>query len=63
MKKIRYIEPIMRFNPGIQKYEPELPLLKDGKKVREKGIMWKLIWILVGISLMLVFFMLVSRSL
>ena len=63
MKRFRYIKPTMRFNPGTQKYEPELPLHKTGKRIQDREIMWKLIWVLIGISLMLAFFMFVLRFL
>lgn len=37
----------MKFNPGLKKYEPELPLRKRGRKVQSK-VDWKWILIILG---------------
>ena len=46
-KKIKYVNPLMKFNTGLHKYEPELPLKKVGKKPQLKiGWTW---WITIAI--------------
>ncbi|GBE20102.1 MAG TPA: hypothetical protein ENG87_05200 [Candidatus Pacearchaeota archaeon] len=44
---MKYIKPSMKFNPGLKKYEPELPLRKRGRKVQSK-VDWKWILIILG---------------
>jgi hypothetical protein len=46
----------MKFNPGLKKYEPELPLKKSDKKVMIKFNWIKFLLILLGIIAMGVLF-------
>jgi hypothetical protein len=56
-KKIREIQLPMRFNPGLSKYEPELPTRKAKSKIREVEVVktkrnWWAFWYIV-ISLLI----------
>lgn len=44
--KIKEIKLPMKFNPGLQKYEPTLPILKKGKKPKIK-VDWSIIILLI----------------
>jgi len=57
-KKIKFLKIPMKFNPGKQKYEPNLPLTKKGEKPKIK-INWhlmSLIIILLLITLTIIIF-------
>ncbi len=49
---MNYKNPPMKFNVGLKKYEPDLPKAKKGKE--PKISMWKIILILLGITLVAV---------
>jgi len=53
-KKLKELKLPMKFNPGTKKYEPSLPIVKKGKKVKLKDI-WKIIIFLLILILVLVF--------
>lgn len=52
-KKLKDIKPIMKFNPGTQKYEPQLPLRKGRSKIK---INWLLVIILIILFIFLIYF-------
>ena len=41
----------MKFNIGLEKFEPELPIQKIGKKVKIK-FSWELVTIIIGLIIM-----------
>jgi len=45
-KNIQFDSLPMKFNPGLKKYEPELPLKKLNKEIQIK-VDWKWIWIII----------------
>lgn len=47
MKKQKELKLPMEFNPGLNKYEPELPLKKSNKKIKFSWI--KFVLILLGL--------------
>ena len=54
MKKQRKAKEIslpMKFNIGLEKFEPELPIQKIGKKVKIK-FSWELVTIIIGLIIM-----------
>ncbi len=51
----------MKFNPGLQKYEPSLPLRKTGKEVKVKMDLKDII-IGIIILILIVVFMLVIKN-
>lgn len=56
--KIKEVKLPMKFNPGLQKYEPQLPFMKKSKKnvkVTTKGFWKELIIILVIIISLIIF--------
>ena len=46
--KVKNISLPMKFNAGLEKFEPELPIIKKGKKVEIK-FSWELIVIIFGL--------------
>ena len=63
MNKTKYVQPIMRFNPGTQKYEPELPIERHAKGFLDaRVVMLQFIMALAWIVLILVFFFLLFKS-
>ena len=48
-KKIKEIKPPMEFSVGLHKYEPVLPLIKTGKKVKFKDVWMLIIFIIIFI--------------
>lgn len=52
----------MKFNIALQKFEPELPIKRKGKKVKIK-LGWELIVIILGLMLMFgLLFFIMSNS-
>ncbi len=50
-EKIKYIKPQMRFNTGLHKFEPVLPLRKSSKKEKINiGWTW---WIAIAIAILI----------
>jgi len=41
----------MKFNPATQKFEPEIPVKKKGKKVKIKWT-WELIAVILGLMIL-----------
>ncbi len=54
-KKIKFIEPIMEFNPGIMTYEPVLPSSQNNNKISrsEKINAWAIITLIIILILLL----------
>lgn len=55
-KKAKFITPEMEFNPGLQKYEPMLPLRRGKEKVKKRielGDMIDLIIMLVIVGIVI----------
>ena len=64
MAKKKEIKPPMRFNPGLQKYEPVLPSSKiKGKEIKFKDA-WQWIWIIIiALALLVGFLFLIKKGL
>jgi len=45
-KKTKELKLPMNFNVGLQKYEPVLPILRKGKKIKFKDA-WQWIWVII----------------
>ena len=61
-KKIKEIKLPVKFNPGLQKYEPELPTRKTGEKTKVK-IKWvELIFFIIGIIILMTIFFIVLKN-
>lgn len=60
-EKTKEVKLQMKFNPGLQKYEPTLPLKKIGKtKVK---INWaELIFFIIGIIILMTIFFIVLKN-
>jgi len=59
MEKEKEISLPMKFNPGLQKFEPQLPLRKEKKKIRIKvKVSWFWILLLIFVLLFILFFLL-----
>jgi len=50
--RIKYIQPPMKFNPGLSKFEPDLPPIKNSIKVERKKNYWAF-WYIVIFSILL----------
>jgi len=57
-RKIKYISPPMKFNPGTEKFEPDLPLRNARKTGEREKNSW--FWIILLIILMLLFITVVA---
>lgn len=51
-KKTKYIQLPMKFNPGLNKFEPDLPLRKRSIKIERKKNNWAF-WYIVIFSILL----------
>ena len=60
--KVKNISLPMKFNAGLEKFEPELPIIKEGEKVEIK-FGWELIVIIFGLIFMFGFlFFILSKA-
>lgn len=50
-QKSKEIKLPMKFDAGKQKYEPELPVIKKGKKVKFKDFWMLILMILIAVAL------------
>ena len=49
----KYIQPPMKFNPGLKKFEPDLPLKKSSIKLEKKKNNWAF-WYIIIFSILLI---------
>jgi len=61
-KKIKEVKLQMKFNPGLQKYEPTLPLRKIGEKTKVKINWAELIFFIIGITILMTIFFIVLKN-
>lgn len=50
-KKTKYIKPLMRYNPGFQRMEPDLPSLPEAKEIKHKNFAW--IYLIISLLILI----------
>ncbi len=51
-KKTKYVQPAMKFNPMLAKFEPDLPLRKKSIKLEKRKNNWAFWYIIILLILM-----------
>jgi hypothetical protein len=51
-RKSKYVDLPMEFNPGLSKFEPELPIRKKQINVKKKRNLWALWYIIILILIL-----------
>ena len=60
-EKTKEVKLKMRFNPGLQKYEPELPLKKTKRKTKVKINWLELVPIIIGVILLMIILFIIMK--
>ena len=60
-KKIKNISLPMKFNPGLHKFEPDLPIKRKGKSIDIK-LNWELVGIILGLIILFGFLFFILRN-
>ncbi len=53
-KKGHYVEPPMKFNPALQKFEPDLPIKRSNKNPEKSSVRWVLLISIIGVILLFI---------
>ena len=61
-KKIKEFKLPVKFNPGLQKFELELPTRKIGKKTKVKINWVGLIFLIIGVTILMIIFLIVLKN-